>query len=160
MRKKSKTSILLPQFQRLVENYSHTKIISFSLTMGESTKCLYLFSILVGFLISHLHSHPSEMALSNGAIDMLLKLVFFYKTMHHFSYNFWSHASQAVVYLLSSSVLYFKTPYEMLSQWSPNYQHLKPFGCLCFPWLCPYNISKLQPRSFLVSRPQYGLGRI
>lgn len=48
---------------------------------------------------------------------------------------------------LSSTVLSFNTPYEMLFQQSPNYQRLKPFGCLCFPWLRPYSTSKLQSRS-------------
>ena len=30
---------------------------------------------------------------------------------------------------------------------SPNYTKLKPFRCLCYPWLRPYSTSKLHPRS-------------
>ncbi|KAJ0576017.1 putative RNA-directed DNA polymerase [Helianthus annuus] len=30
---------------------------------------------------------------------------------------------------------------------TPTYSKLKPFACLCYPWLRPYTTSKLQPRS-------------
>lgn len=29
----------------------------------------------------------------------------------------------------------------------PNYTKLRPFGCLCYPWLKPYSPSKLHPKS-------------
>ncbi|KAD3338057.1 hypothetical protein E3N88_33578 [Mikania micrantha] len=35
----------------------------------------------------------------------------------------------------------------MLYKLPPPYTKLKPFGCLCFPWLRPYASSKLHPRS-------------
>ena len=37
--------------------------------------------------------------------------------------------------------------YEILFQTTPNYSKLKTFGCLYYPWLKPYNNSKLQSKS-------------
>ena len=39
------------------------------------------------------------------------------------------------------------SPYHKLFKTSPNYHKLRTFGCLCFPWLRPYNTNKLQDRS-------------
>ena len=35
----------------------------------------------------------------------------------------------------------------MLFHKPPDITHLKTFGCLCFPYIRPYNTHKLQPRS-------------
>ncbi|KAJ9560958.1 hypothetical protein OSB04_006118 [Centaurea solstitialis] len=54
------------------------------------------------------------------------------------------------VYLINrfpTSILSHKSPFECLFGQSPNYSKLKPFGCLCYPWLRPYTTSKLQPGS-------------
>ena len=64
--------------------------------------------------------------------------------------TFWSHAFQAAVYLINrmpSKILNFSTPYELLFNSTPSYHRLKIFGCLCYPWLKPYNQSKIQPKS-------------
>lgn len=42
-----------------------------------------------------------------------------------------------------------KSPYELLSNNKPSYIHLRTFGCLCYPYTCPYNSKKLEPRSIL-----------
>lgn len=40
-----------------------------------------------------------------------------------------------------------KSPYQILFGEPPNYEKLRVFGCLCFPWLRPYNNHKLQDKS-------------
>lgn len=40
-----------------------------------------------------------------------------------------------------------RSPYQILFGEPPNYEKLRVFGCLCFPWLRPYNNHKLQDKS-------------
>lgn len=49
--------------------------------------------------------------------------------------------------MISTKVLENKTPIEKLANKKPDYRSLKYFGCLCFPWLRPYNSHKLECRS-------------
>ena len=39
------------------------------------------------------------------------------------------------------------SPFSKLFGTSPNYDKLKIFGCLCFPWFRPYNNHKIENRS-------------
>lgn len=41
-------------------------------------------------------------------------------------------AAAHIINLLPSKLLHFKSPYELLFHKQPDYQHLKPFGCLCY----------------------------
>ncbi|PKU61722.1 Pentatricopeptide repeat-containing protein [Dendrobium catenatum] len=68
----------------------------------------------------------------------------------HLPFRFWAEALQTSNYLINrlpTSALNSKIPYSLLHGRSPNYEHLKCFGCLCFPWLQPYTPHKLTPRS-------------
>lgn len=62
----------------------------------------------------------------------------------------WVHAFQCAVYLINrqpTTTLQGRSPFQVLLRGNPNYKKLKIFGCLCFPWLTPYNNSKLDPKS-------------
>ncbi|KAJ0031413.1 hypothetical protein Pint_14099 [Pistacia integerrima] len=48
---------------------------------------------------------------------------------------------------MPSPTLYLKSPFESIFHKSPNYDKLRVFGCVCYPWLRPYLSYKLQPRS-------------
>nr|CAN74920.1 hypothetical protein VITISV_022026 [Vitis vinifera] len=64
--------------------------------------------------------------------------------------KYWSFAFQTSVYLinlLSTKLLNFQSPLQVLFHKIPNYHHLRVFGCLCFPSLRPYNHHKLSYRS-------------
>ena len=61
-----------------------------------------------------------------------------------------TYAFATAVYLINrlpTPVLHMVTPFHKLFGTDPNYAKLRTFGCLCFPWLRPYNSNKLQNRS-------------
>ncbi|KAM1004535.1 hypothetical protein ACFX2C_004724 [Malus domestica] len=64
--------------------------------------------------------------------------------------KFWSFACQVAVYLINrmpTPVLHNKSPFELLFKDVPAINHLRVFGCSCFPLLKPYNSNKLQPKT-------------
>uniref|UniRef100_A0A3Q7IDP4 Uncharacterized protein n=1 Tax=Solanum lycopersicum TaxID=4081 RepID=A0A3Q7IDP4_SOLLC len=64
--------------------------------------------------------------------------------------HFWEHAFSTSTYLhnrMISPSLNFQSPFSLLYNRSPDYSLLKIFGCLCYPFLRPYNNHKLQYRS-------------
>lgn len=65
-------------------------------------------------------------------------------------HSFWHHALAMATYLhniLPTKILGYKTPTHILYQKNPSYEHLRVFGCLCFPLFPSTQIHKLQARS-------------
>ncbi|CAL8170379.1 unnamed protein product [Prunus armeniaca] len=68
----------------------------------------------------------------------------------HLPPKFWFHACATSVYLINRmpcKTLHFKSPYFLLFGSAPAINHLRVFGCACFPLLKPYNTNKLQPKT-------------
>ncbi|RVW31561.1 Retrovirus-related Pol polyprotein from transposon RE1 [Vitis vinifera] len=64
--------------------------------------------------------------------------------------KYWSYAFLAAAYLINrlpTPILKHQSPFESLFQHMPNYDKLRAFGCLCFPWMRPYSDHKLDKRS-------------
>lgn len=64
--------------------------------------------------------------------------------------RFWDDCLLTACYLINRFPLVplnNKTPYEVLLQHKPNFEHLKAFGCLCFASTPQHNISKFHPRA-------------
>jgi hypothetical protein len=64
--------------------------------------------------------------------------------------SYWVEALHTATYLLNRrpcQPLQFRTPYQLLFGCSPDYQHLRTFGCLCYPNLSSITPHKLSPRS-------------
>jgi hypothetical protein len=64
--------------------------------------------------------------------------------------SFWDSAFETTVYLINrlpSKVTKQKSPFAKLFQISPDYKLLKIFGYECWPFLRPYNSTKLAFRS-------------
>src|SRR5690606_18599169 len=61
--------------------------------------------------------------------------------------SYWTYDFAAAVYLINrlpTLVLNMTTPFNKLFKTDPNYNQLKVFRCLCFPWLKPYASHKLE----------------
>jgi len=142
---------IFPTFKNLVENYFKTKIISiYSDGGGEFQK---LKPFLAKFGISHLMT-PPHTPQHNGIakrrhhhiIETGLTLLY----QSNLPLKFWSHAFQTATYLINrlpTPILHNRSPFHALFGDIPNYSKLRIFGCLCFPWLRPYNHHKPEPRS-------------
>lgn len=64
--------------------------------------------------------------------------------------TFWEQAFHTAIYTNNRTitpVLNHKSPYECLYNRPPDYPFLKSFGCLCYPYIRPYNSNKLEFRS-------------
>lgn len=65
------------------------------------------------------------------------------------SLKFWYHTCAIAIYLINrmpTSVLFMRSPFEVLFHSSPKLDHLKFFGCACYPSLKPFRINKLEPK--------------
>lgn len=74
--------------------------------------------------------------------------------LHHTSIplKFWTNAFLIVVYLINcmpTPILYLHSPFEKLFGRSPNYEKLRVFGSLCYPWLKSYSNHNVDPKSKL-----------
>ena len=64
--------------------------------------------------------------------------------------NFCTVAFQTIIYLInrmSTPVLQNQSPFNTLFHKPSNLRKLRVFGCLCYPWLHPYDFHKLTSRS-------------
>lgn len=64
--------------------------------------------------------------------------------------SYWVEALHAATYLMNrhpTKTLSFSTPYHALYGTKPSYNHLRVFGCLCYPNLSATAPHKLAPRS-------------
>ncbi|CAL9221762.1 unnamed protein product, partial [Arabidopsis halleri] len=64
--------------------------------------------------------------------------------------SFWVEALHAAVHVLNitpSKAIQNQIPHTLLFRQKPTYEHLRVFGCLCFPNLNHSNLPKLSPRT-------------
>ena len=62
----------------------------------------------------------------------------------------WDDAFSSAIYIINrlpTKTLNFNSPFEILHHSKPNYNNMRVFGCLCYPFLRPYNHHKLEFRS-------------
>ena len=68
----------------------------------------------------------------------------------HLAPTYWVEALHVAVHILNilpSAAIQSQIPFTLLFHKAPRYDHLKVFGCLCFPNLNYSNLHKLAPRS-------------
>ena len=82
------------------------------------------------------HRHIVELAIANMAHASIPE-------------KFWDDIFSSMVYLINRlpSANSSSSPYSKLFHKNPDYTFLRVLGCLCFPYIRPYNKHKLQPRS-------------
>ncbi|KAJ9558499.1 hypothetical protein OSB04_013113 [Centaurea solstitialis] len=151
LKRKSDVATLFPQFKLLVEKFFGTPLVSLFTDNGGEYQGLTSFLQTNG--ISHFTTPPHTPEQNGTAERRHRHIVETGLALLHYAglpLHFWTHAFQTTVYLINrlpTSVLDFRSPFELLFNQPPNYSKLKSFGCLCYPWLRPYTQSKLQPRS-------------
>lgn len=151
LQKKSQVKEVFISFKSLVENKFQTKIGTlFSENGGE-------FIALRGFLsdngITHLTSPPHTPE-HNGLAERkhrhVVETGLTLLSTASIPKEYWTFAFTTVIYLINrllTPVLSLQSPFQKLFCTTPNYEKLRVFGCLCFPWLRPYTSLKLQDRS-------------
>jgi len=151
LQKKSDVKTTFIRFKAVVENYFKTKIVT--LYSDNGGEYIALKEFLVMHEISHLTSPPHTPEHNGFAerrhrhiVETGLSLL----THASLPRIFWSYAFATAVYLINrmpTTKLQNLSPYAVIFQHSPNYEKLRSFGCLCYPWLRPYTAHKLDPRS-------------
>lgn len=150
MKHRSDVSILFPQFKSLVEKYHNALLISlFTETSGEYVPLTkYLQEQGISHFTTPPHS-PEQNRVAERRHRHILETGL--SLLHHVQLplTFWSYAFQTahLINRLPTSILHHKSPYQQLYHNPPTYTKLKHYGCLCFPWLIPYVVTKLHPHS-------------
>ncbi|KAI0499673.1 hypothetical protein KFK09_017881 [Dendrobium nobile] len=71
-------------------------------------------------------------------------------TTTNINHSFWIYALTTAIHLINrtpSRTLNMKTPQYILHNKHPSYNHLRVFGCSCFPWQKYNSPNKLSPRA-------------
>lgn len=163
MHQKSQVADIFPLFKVLVEKQFGTKIKNFYSDNGDEFMALKRYLSSHG--ISWYTSAPYTPQQNGTAERRHRQIVAMGRALLHHAYlscQFWSYAMETATYLynrLPSTALQGHSPFEMLFKKIPNYEKLRIFGCLCFPWLKPYSEHKLQPPSRECLFLGYALGQ-
>lgn len=151
MKSKGEVEQVFKQFKVMAENQFDTKLKILQSDWGGEFQGLSKFLQEYGIihrvscpytpqqngLAERKHRHVVEMGLALLAQSGLAK-------------SFWDDAFVTAVFIINrlpTPVLHSISPFESLFKTKPNYLELKPFGCLCYPFIRPYNKHKLDFRS-------------
>lgn len=151
LKNKSDVKSIFPQFQALVERYFNHKIKSLYTDGGGEFNSLksYLASQGIEYLKSPPYT-PQRVAFAERKHRHIIETTRTILHQAHLPSVFWSFACRQAVYLINRLPAQTNgnvSPYQSLFQTPPNYNNIRIFGCLCYPWLKPYVSSKLKPRS-------------
>ena len=144
---KSDVFNIFHQFQALIEHQFSLKIKYVQTYWGGEYQKLNMYFKTIGIHHSVLYPHTHE---QNGMVErrhryiVEIGLTFFRQC--HAPLKYWSYSFESSVYLINhmpTPVLNYKSPFECLLKSSPDYAFLRTFRCLCFPFLHPYNVHKL-----------------
>ncbi|KAI5328775.1 hypothetical protein L3X38_028172 [Prunus dulcis] len=151
LKKKSDVFSTFVTFKALVENYFKRKITRLYTDGGGEFIKLQHFLSSNG--ITHLLTPPHTPQHNGVAERRHRHIVETGLTLLHqasLPLTYWSYAFKTAAYLINrmpTPLLHNLSPFTQLFDEQPNYSRLRTFGCLCFPWLRPYNSNKLLPRS-------------
>ena len=148
---KSDVYTVFPKFKSMVEKYFKASLVTLYTDGGTEYKSLKSYFVSQG--IQHQVSPPYTPEHVGSVERKHRHIVETCLAMLHkasLPLKYWSHAFLAAAYLINrlpTPVLKHQTPFESLFQQLPNYDKLRAFGCLCFPWLRSYSDHKLDKRS-------------
>jgi len=148
---KSDVYSVFHQFQTLVERQFSLKIKSVQTDWGDEYRKLSTFFQTIGIHHRLICPHTHE---QNGTVERrhrhIVETSLTLLGQCKAPFRFWNYAFDTLVYLINrmpTLVLDNRSPFDCLFQQSPDYHFLRTFGCLCFPFLRPYNNNKLDFRS-------------
>jgi histone deacetylase 1/2 len=151
LKKKSDVFQAFLNFQQYVERQFKTKILTVQTDWGGEYEKLNSFFQKTGIAhhVSCPHTHQQNGSAERKHRDIVEKGLALL-SQASVPLKFWDEAFLTATYLINrlpSSAISFKTPFEQLFSASPEFSHLRVFGCACWPNLRPYNHRKLSFRS-------------
>lgn len=151
LKTKSQVKEIFQPFKNLVENQFQTKI--GTLYSDNGGEFIAFKGLLSTAGISHMTSPPhtpEHNGISERKHRHIVETCLTLLTHAGIPKTYWTYEFATAVYLINrlpSPVISMFSPYQKLFGVAPNYKKLRTFGCLCFPWLRPYNNNKLENRS-------------
>ena len=151
LKAKSDVKNIFIQFKPIVETRFQTKIIHLYSDNGGEFLALRPFLTAQG--ISHLTTPPhtpEHNGLSERKHRHIVETGLSLLSTAKMPLTLWPEAFATAVFLinhLTTPILSNQSPFQKLFHTDPNYQKLRTFGCLCYPWLRPYAPNKLDNRS-------------
>ncbi|KAI3706128.1 hypothetical protein L1987_76386 [Smallanthus sonchifolius] len=150
---KSETFTKFTHFHQFVKTQFHLPIQSFQCDMGgefDNTN-FKNFSTQHGIQFRFSCPHTSQQnGKSERMIRRLNEIMFTLLTHAKLPSSFWVEALHTASYLhniLPTKLHKYQTPTSLLYLRQPDYDHLRVFGCLCYPNLSSTRPHKLAPRS-------------
>ena len=149
LKQKSQVKEVFVAFKAVVENRFQRRIRT--LYSDNGGEFIALRSFLVANGISHLTSPPhtpEHNGISERKHRHIVETDLSLLTHASVPKSYWTYAFAAAVYEINRMPTEVGvSPYAKLFQKPLNYLKLRVFGCLCFPWLRPYTMNKLDNRS-------------
>jgi len=139
------------RFKHLVETFFNTKIKSVQSDNDGEFHPLQsaLNSMGTSYRLSYPHTHHQMGTVERKHCHIVETGLSLLATAN-VPLTFWDSAFETATYLINrlpSKVTNRKSPFKSLFHTPPDYKFLKIFGCECWPFLRPYNSSKLSFRS-------------
>ncbi|KAM2607610.1 hypothetical protein TB2_036145 [Malus domestica] len=148
---KSEAFAIFTQFKSMIENLLSTKIVTLRSDSGGEFLSTQFSTFLRDHGISHQLSCPHTPEQNGCAERKHRHLIETARTLlvaSQVPHTYWVEAFSTAIYLINRMPTALKcSPWESLFHRCPDYSTLRVFGCQCFPWLKPYNHSKLAPTS-------------
>ncbi|KAI0522751.1 hypothetical protein KFK09_005136 [Dendrobium nobile] len=152
---KSEVTDIFINFKNLVEKSTSRKIKSIRADGGEE----YLSHSFTNFLRHHGISHqiscpytPEQNGVAERKHRHIIETVRSLLHTAQVPYSYWPDTALTAVYLINrmpSPNTKNVSLFELLHCTKPTYNHLRVFGCACFPLTPPHTRHKLQPKSQL-----------
>ena len=145
---KSQVRETFPIFKALVENHFNMKVGTLYSDNGGEFLALrkYLDEAGISHLTSPPHT-PEHNGISERKHRHIVETGLTLLTHSGMPKSYWSYAFVTATYLINrlpTPVLNLESLFHNLFNTQPNYNKIRVYRCLCFPWIRPYTSHKLE----------------
>ncbi|KAG8493305.1 hypothetical protein CXB51_010827 [Gossypium anomalum] len=148
VKRKSQALECFSQFQKMVATQFGKTIKKFQSDWGGEFRAFASLLADQGILHHLSCPHASE---QNGVVERkhrhIVETGLTLLAQANLPMQHWGYAFRSAVHRLPTPVLQGQSPYQKLYGCAPQYDHLRVFGCCCFPYLHPFQRHKLDFRS-------------